>query len=66
MIYFDRPTQEKVVLQLVRHLEPDGYLLIGHSETLTGVAHGLKYIRPATYQMQSEDAEPERGAICRP
>lgn len=50
MIYFDKPTQEKVVCKLSEWLEPGGHLFIGHSESLTGVSHGLRYVRPALYQ----------------
>lgn len=35
LIYFDKPTQQRVVGQLCRHLRPGGYLFLGHSETLT-------------------------------
>ncbi len=37
MIYFDRPTQEKVVNRLCRNLRPEGHLFIGHSESLAGL-----------------------------
>ncbi|SDT85733.1 chemotaxis protein methyltransferase CheR [Verrucomicrobium sp. GAS474] len=50
MIYFDRPTQEQLVAKLSEVLVPGGYLFIGHSESLTGIKHGLKAIRPAIYQ----------------
>jgi chemotaxis protein methyltransferase CheR len=50
MIYFDKPTQEKVVNRLTSFLEPGGYLFVGHSESLTGMAHTLKFIKPAIYQ----------------
>jgi len=50
MIYFDRPTQEQLVAKLSEMLVPGGYLFIGHSESLTGIQHGLKAIRPAIYQ----------------
>lgn len=50
MIYFDRATQEELVNRLKARLVPGGYLLVGHSESLTGIAHGLRMIRPATYQ----------------
>jgi chemotaxis protein methyltransferase CheR len=36
LIYFDRPTQLKVVSRLVDCLEPGGYLILGHSETISG------------------------------
>jgi len=50
MIYFDKPTQERVVNNLSQFLEPGGYLLIGHSESLMGVRHSLQYVQPATYR----------------
>ena len=49
MIYFDRPTQETLVRQLTAKLVPGGHLLVGHSESLSGVKHTLKLIRPAIY-----------------
>jgi len=50
MIYFDKPTQERVVTNLSQFLEPGGYLLIGHSESLMGVRHTLEYVQPAVYR----------------
>ena len=50
MIYFDRATQEALVKRLTAHLEPGGHLLIGHSESLTGMNLGLEYVAPATYR----------------
>jgi len=64
MIYFDRQTQEKVVQTLAEHLEPDGYLFIGHSESLNGISHQLKYVRPAVFRKVSggKSILPIRGA----
>jgi chemotaxis protein methyltransferase CheR len=50
MIYFDRPTQEELVGRLSRSLVPGGYLFVGHSESLTHLAHTLRPVRPAIYQ----------------
>ncbi|MGD1069572.1 MAG: protein-glutamate O-methyltransferase CheR [Bryobacteraceae bacterium] len=50
MIYFDRETQAQLVNRLAACLEPGGYLLIGHSESLTGLAHPYQYIKPAVYR----------------
>lgn len=36
LIYFDKPTQKKVVARLVERLAPDGYLFLGHSESIAG------------------------------
>jgi chemotaxis protein methyltransferase CheR len=50
MIYFDKTTQERVVASLTNFLEPGGYLMIGHSESLMGVHHSLEYVQPAIYR----------------
>lgn len=49
MIYFDKPTQERVANRLAHYLEPGGYLFIGHSESLMGTNQPLHYVRPAVY-----------------
>lgn len=50
MIYFDRPTQEKLVARFYRHLAPGGYLLIGHSESLQTLSHPFTYRQATVYQ----------------
>jgi chemotaxis protein methyltransferase CheR len=50
MIYFDKPTQQRLVRQLGEQLVPGGYLFVGHSESLAGVDHALTYVRPAIYR----------------
>jgi len=49
-IYFDKPTQAGVARKLAAALEPGGYLFIGHSESLSGMDHGLAYVQPALYR----------------
>jgi chemotaxis protein methyltransferase CheR len=49
MIYFDRPTREQLINSLIRRLKTDGTLFVGHSESLNGLQHNLKMIRPAIY-----------------
>ncbi len=50
LIYFDRPTQEKVINRLCRHLVPGGYLFVGHSETLQGLQVPLVQAHPTVYR----------------
>ena len=50
MIYFDRPTRERLVRRIVASLEPGGYLFVGHAESLTGLEQPLAYVRPAIYR----------------
>ncbi|MBX3349254.1 MAG: protein-glutamate O-methyltransferase CheR [Nitrospira sp.] len=49
MIYFDRPTQERLVHKFYQHLKPGGHLFIGHSESLQWVSHGFTTIAPTIY-----------------
>jgi chemotaxis protein methyltransferase CheR len=49
MIYFSRETQTRLVNRLAQHLEPGGYLFVGHSESLTGIEHPLQPVQPAVY-----------------
>ncbi|HKP96753.1 MAG TPA: CheR family methyltransferase [Fibrobacteria bacterium] len=53
MIYFDQPTKEAVVARMARHLEPGGYLFIGHSESLGRQTPDYDYVRPAVYRRRS-------------
>ncbi len=50
MIYFDRPTQEKLINRFYDYLEPGGHLFVGHSEGLSRVKHNFNYVNPATYR----------------
>jgi chemotaxis protein methyltransferase CheR len=56
MIYFDKRTQLDLVRRLSERLEPGGHLLIGHSEGLMGLDHGLEYVRPAVYRKAARTA----------
>ena len=49
MIYFDKPTQAALVDRFWELLAPGGHLLVGHSESLTGLAHRFRYVRTAVY-----------------
>lgn len=49
MIYFDQDTKRQVVSRLLSSLRPGGHFLVGHSETLNGIAEGLRSVQPAVY-----------------
>lgn len=50
MIYFDKPTQERLVQKFWNVLGRGGILFTGHSESLTGINHKFKYVQPTIYQ----------------
>jgi chemotaxis protein methyltransferase CheR len=50
LIYFDRPTQEQLVGRLCQFLAPNGWLIIGHSESLNGMKVPLHCLQPSIYQ----------------
>lgn len=50
LIYFDRPTQEKVILKLCSKLEPGGYLFLGHSESVSNMNLPLMQIQPTIFK----------------
>jgi len=50
MIYFDRKTQEDVVNRMCRNLRRDGYLFVGHSESLAGLDVPVAPAGPAIYR----------------
>lgn len=50
LIYFDQPTQTKVVANLISKLSPGGILFLGHSETLLGRNLNLRQLQPTIYQ----------------
>lgn len=58
LIYFDRPTQLRVLAQLRQHLQPGGYLFLGHSEMFFDVDLGLavRSTARATMYQRTEEA----------
>ncbi len=50
MIYFEPATKQQVVARLAERLRPGGWFIIGHSESLTGLAHGLVAEKPSVYR----------------
>jgi chemotaxis protein methyltransferase CheR len=49
MIYFDNDVRSGLVTEVHRMLKPGGYLMVGHSESLNGIASGFKTVAPSVY-----------------
>ena len=50
IIYFDRPTQERILGKLAGCLAPGGYMFVGHAETLHDMNLPLEPVAPALYR----------------
>ncbi len=50
IIYFDRPTQERLLTKLVNNLISGRFIFLGHSETLLGLNLPLEQMAPSVYR----------------
>jgi chemotaxis protein methyltransferase CheR len=52
MIYFDRDTRQALVDEFTRLLAPDGLLMVGHAESLSGIRTSLETVSPSVYRQR--------------
>lgn len=52
MIYFDNAVRKRLLGEMHRLLKPGGYLMVGHAESLSGLAVGFRSVRPSVYVKQ--------------
>lgn len=50
LIYFDKPTQEKVLRRLCDNLVTGGFLYVGHSETITSLSLPVKQVANTVFR----------------
>ncbi|MBI5557057.1 MAG: protein-glutamate O-methyltransferase CheR [Deltaproteobacteria bacterium] len=50
VIYFDKPTQQALMRKFHRQLRTDGYLFLGHSETLNGLDVDFRAVSSTVYR----------------
>lgn len=50
IIYFDKPTQTKLMARYHKQLKPGGYLILGHSESLHNVSEDFNLLGKTIYQ----------------
>lgn len=55
VIYFDRPTQERLFRKMARQLAPGGYIFVGHSESLHHMDVPLVPVAAAVYRKAESD-----------
>jgi chemotaxis protein methyltransferase CheR len=63
LIYFQWETKIKVVDRLGRFLTPEGYLFLGHAESLHGVADKLQSVTPKVFPAPKVPMA-RTGALC--
>lgn len=56
MIYFDLQTQRRVIEHLVQYLEPGGYLMLGHSESIQWSPNPLRSLGNTIFQLTEAGA----------
>ncbi len=55
IIYFNKITQKKLIEHLTRYLVKDGYLMLGHSESLHGIHSSFRHVGHSVYQYIGEE-----------
>jgi chemotaxis protein methyltransferase CheR len=63
VIYFDRPTQERLFERMAALLDPEGHLFIGHSESLIGVSDRFALIEKTVHRLRSAGTPARRQAV---
>jgi len=58
LIYFDRPTQQRLLTRLLGYLAPDGLIFLGHSESAFGLVAGLSPVGATIYRRTTEPSSP--------
>jgi chemotaxis protein methyltransferase CheR len=72
MIYFDKPTQGKILSRFAPLMKPDGLLFAGHSENFSYVTDAFRLRAKTVYQLSRARAmevvksvAPDRGQVAR-
>lgn len=50
IIYFERHIQKEVIRKILDKIKPNGYLFLGHSESITDMGFNLKKISPTVFK----------------
>ncbi|HEY3445425.1 MAG TPA: protein-glutamate O-methyltransferase CheR [Myxococcales bacterium] len=58
LIYFTAEGRERVAREMLSRLEPEGYLFLGHAETLNGPGESVRTVIPTVYCQAPAPAAP--------
>lgn len=50
LIYFDQENRKRIVNHVLKALKPNGYLFIGHAESITHLGAKIRQVRPTIYR----------------
>ena len=64
MIYFDKPTQKRILERFVPLMKPNALLFSGHSENVGFVTDSFKLQRKTVYQLQADASQRGRALVC--
>lgn len=62
MIYFDEATQDRLLTRFSAHMKPEGYLFIGHSESIIRLDHLYRSLGNTVYRLVPETSSPVNGS----
>lgn len=62
MIYFDKPTQEKILQRFVSQMKPQALLFAGHSESFTFAQQALRLRGQTVYSLAKNSVNSKGGA----
>ncbi len=62
MIYFDKPTQGKILTRFVPLMKPDGLLFAGHSENFLYACDAFRLRGKTVYELDTRHHEPRKPA----
>jgi chemotaxis protein methyltransferase CheR len=54
VIYFDQPTQRRLFKRFAAQLAPEGYLFVGHSESMIGVSNAFGLVGQTVHQLRRD------------
>ena len=66
MIYFDKPTQRKILSRFVPLMKPSALLFAGHSENFLYVSESLKLRGKTVYELDDRSGAAPKSALHRP
>jgi chemotaxis protein methyltransferase CheR len=62
LIYFDAQSRARVIQRLLDRLAPNGFLFVGHAESLTGVTDRVRFVVPTIYTIAAQPQSSLRPA----